>query len=104
MLRRNVLIFHAGALGDFVLTWPFAVALGRIFPQSRIVYVTAGQKGKLAERALRLESADAEAGWHALHGGGELPERSAKRAGRGARRLHLCRRRGRPVGGPRPPT
>ena len=78
MLRRNVLIFHAAALGDFVLTWPFAVALARIFPQSRITYVTGTDKGRLAERALRLESADVEAGWHALYGGGELPERSAK--------------------------
>jgi heptosyltransferase-3 len=78
-LRRNVLIFHGGALGDFVLTWPFAVAMGRIYPQSRIIYVTAGEKGRLAERALRLESTDAEAGWHGLYApGGTLPERSAK--------------------------
>ena len=79
MLRRNVLIFHSAALGDFVLTWPFAMALGRIYPQSRIVYVTGRGKGLLAERALRLESADGEGGWHQLFAGeGELPERAGK--------------------------
>ena len=80
MLRRHVLIFHQAALGDFVLTWPFAVALARIFPQSRIVYVTGRDKGLLAERVLRLESADAEGGWHALYAEGEvaLPERAGK--------------------------
>ena len=66
MLRRNVLIFQLGGLGDFVLTWPFAVAMGRIYPQSRIIYVTHRQKGLLAERVLRLESRDIEAGWHGL--------------------------------------
>ena len=66
MLRRNVLIFHHGALGDFVLTWPLAMALSRVFPQSRIVYVCASQKGALAERVLRVESVDVEGGWHQL--------------------------------------
>jgi ADP-heptose:LPS heptosyltransferase len=66
MLRRNVLIFHSGALGDFIVTWPLALSLARLFPQSRIYYVTAGQKGTLAERVLRLETSDAEAGWHQL--------------------------------------
>jgi heptosyltransferase-3 len=66
MLRRNVLIFQLGGLGDFVLTWPFAVAMGRIYPQSRIIYITHRQKGLLAERVLRLESRDIEAGWHGL--------------------------------------
>jgi ADP-heptose:LPS heptosyltransferase len=66
-LRRNVLIFHAGALGDFVLTWPFALALARIYPQSRIIYVTHAQKGALAERVLRVDSTDLESGgWHHL--------------------------------------
>ncbi|MCC7349830.1 MAG: glycosyltransferase family 9 protein [Phycisphaerales bacterium] len=65
--RRNVLIFHGGALGDFVLTWPLAVALGRLYPQSRIFYVTASQKGKLAEQALGVESVDVESGWHGLY-------------------------------------
>jgi heptosyltransferase-3 len=63
---RNVLIFHLGALGDFVLTWPLALALGRIYPQSRIFYVTHAQKGALAERVLRLDAADIEGGWHHL--------------------------------------
>ncbi len=66
--RRNVLIFHLGALGDFILTWPLALALARIHAQSRIIYVTHAQKGKLAEKVLRLESADIESGWHHLFG------------------------------------
>src|SRR5438477_13202843 len=78
-MRRNVLIFHLGALGDFVLTWPLALALGRLYPQSRIYYVTHGQKGKLAERALRIDSADIEGGWHALFApGATLPEAARK--------------------------
>jgi heptosyltransferase III len=76
MLARNVLIFHAGALGDFVLTWPLALALGRLYAQSRIVYVTAAGKGQLAERVLRIESVDIESGWHVLHGESpQLPPR-----------------------------
>ena len=65
--RRNVLILHQGALGDFVLTWPLALAAARLMPQRRIIYVTAASKGALARRALRVESADVEAGWHWLH-------------------------------------
>jgi heptosyltransferase III len=77
--RRNVLIFHSGALGDFILTWPLALALGRLFPQSRIFYVTHGQKGALAEKVLRVESIDQEAGWHHLFTEAPaLPERPAK--------------------------
>jgi ADP-heptose:LPS heptosyltransferase len=72
-LRRNILLFHQGALGDFVLTWPVAMALARIHPQSRIFYVTHARKGKLAERAIGVESADADAGWHALFGDGTTP-------------------------------
>jgi heptosyltransferase-3 len=68
MLARNVLIFHTGALGDFVLSWPLGLALGRLFPQSRVFYVAQKQKGALAEVALRLESLDLESGWHALFG------------------------------------
>src|SRR5450432_4067912 len=79
MLRRNVLIFHQAALGDFIITWPLAMALSRVFPQSRIIYVTHSQKGKLAERVLRVESADAEAGWHSLFSDSpELPPTSVK--------------------------
>jgi ADP-heptose:LPS heptosyltransferase len=74
MLRRNVLIFQTGGLGDFVLTWPFAVALGRIYSQSRIIYVTHHQKGDLAKRVLRLEATDIEMGWHGLFAEeGKLP-------------------------------
>src|SRR3954470_22991334 len=65
--RRNVLIFHAGALGDFVLTWPLALALARLYPQSRVYCVTSAGKGKLAERALRVDASDLDtAGWHHL--------------------------------------
>jgi len=64
---RNVLVFHSGALGDFVLSWPLALALGRLFPQSRVVYVTAASKGRLAERLIGVESADVESGWHRLY-------------------------------------
>jgi ADP-heptose:LPS heptosyltransferase len=65
---RNILIFHAGALGDFVRSWPLGVALGRLYPQSRVIYVTHKQKGDLAEKLLRLDSLDIEAGWHHLFG------------------------------------
>jgi len=79
MNRRNVLIFHAAALGDFVLSWPLAAALGRLHPQSRIIYVTHQSKGPLAATVLRLESSDSEAGWGALYGiGSDLPPQSQK--------------------------
>lgn len=68
MLARNVLIFHAGALGDFVLSWPLGLALGRLHPQSRVIYVTQRQKCDLVERVLRLEAMDVEQGWHHLFG------------------------------------
>src|SRR5437764_6858682 len=78
-LRRNILVFHLGALGDFVVTWPLAITLARIYPQSRIFYVTHGQKGALAERVLRTESADVEAGWHHLFAdAAALPEPAAR--------------------------
>ncbi len=67
MLRRNVLIFHNAALGDFVMTWPVAMAMGRVLAQSRIVYVTSSQKGQLAERLISVEYNDVENGWHGLH-------------------------------------
>jgi ADP-heptose:LPS heptosyltransferase len=68
MPPRNVLIFHAGALGDFILSWPLGLALGRLYPQSRVIFVTQRQKGDLAERVLRLEAMDVELGWHHLFG------------------------------------
>jgi heptosyltransferase-3 len=78
-LRRNILLFHLGALGDFVVTWPLALTLGRIFPQSRTFYVTHSQKGLLAERVLRTESVDVEAGWHHLFSDASaLPPAAAK--------------------------
>src|SRR3954462_13864406 len=64
--RRNILLFHAGALGDFVVTWPLALALARVHPQSRVFFVTQRGKGALAERVLRLESADWGSGGHAM--------------------------------------
>jgi heptosyltransferase III len=67
MLRRHILIFHQAALGDFIVTWPLAVALGRIFAQSRISYITHASKGQLASRILGVESIDAEQNWHLLH-------------------------------------
>jgi ADP-heptose:LPS heptosyltransferase len=74
-MLRNILIFHSGALGDFIQTWPLGLALGRLFPQSRVVYITQKQKGILAEKVLRLESMDVESGWHHLFGnGGQLPD------------------------------
>jgi heptosyltransferase III len=79
ILRRNILLFHLGALGDFVLTWPLALALARLHPQSRVIYVTHGQKGALAEKALNLESRDIEGGRHHLYGqAGALPEPAKK--------------------------
>src|SRR3954470_16561231 len=75
MLRRHVLIFHQAALGDFVVTWPLAVALGRMFPQSRISYVTHASKGALASRVIGVEAMDVERGWHLLHAEDpDLPE------------------------------
>jgi ADP-heptose:LPS heptosyltransferase len=67
-LRRNILIFHQAALGDFIVTFPIALAMGRMFPQSRVMYVTANSKGKLAERLVGVDSVDIETGWHVLHG------------------------------------
>jgi ADP-heptose:LPS heptosyltransferase len=79
-LRRNVFIFHNAALGDFVLTWPIAIAVGRVLAQSRIQYVTASGKGALAERWIGVESVDAETGWHTLHADDpKLPDQHARR-------------------------
>jgi heptosyltransferase-3 len=79
-LRRNILLFHSGALGDFIVTWPVALALARLHPQSRVFYVTHGQKGALAEKVLRVESLDMESGgWHRLFGStADLPASSAR--------------------------
>src|SRR5688500_7259970 len=79
MLRRNVLIFHLGALGDFVLTWPLAMALARLHPQSRVFYVTHASKGELAGNLLGVESIDIEKGWHHLFGDADALPDAAKR-------------------------
>ena len=87
-LRRNILIFQTAALGDFILTWPLAMALGRIFPQSRVIYITHAQKGTLAERVLGVESRDVERGWHHLYGdASKLPE-DARRLLTGAHSIY----------------
>ena len=80
VFRRNILLFHLGALGDFIVTWPLAMALARLHPQSRVFYVTHGQKGALAEKALRIESLDVDSGgWHRLFSNGaDLPAPAAK--------------------------
>lgn len=75
-LRRNVLIFHAGALGDFVLSWPLVMALSRLHPQSRIMCVTAASKGKLAEEIIGVESLDSESGWSGLFAAGAKPPKA----------------------------
>jgi hypothetical protein len=81
-VRRNVLIFHQAALGDFIVTWPLAMAMGRMFAQSRIIYLTHASKGKLAEKVLGVESADGEQGWHLLHAADAmLPETNLKMLG-----------------------
>jgi len=68
MLRRNILLLHNAALGDFVLTWPLAMALGRTAAQSRVFYVTGADKGALVQKAIGIETSDIEAGWHHIHG------------------------------------
>ena len=72
--RRYILIFHQAALGDFVMTWPLAMALGRVFAQSRVMYVTGTDKGQLAEAVLGVESLSVDSGWHALHGAAEITD------------------------------
>ncbi len=42
------------------------MAMGRMYPQSRIIYVCPSEKGRLAEKAIRVESSDIEGGWHSL--------------------------------------
>jgi ADP-heptose:LPS heptosyltransferase len=66
VFRRNLLIFHSGALGDFIVTWPIAMAASRLYAQSRVIYVTSSEKGALAERLLRVDSTDVEGGWSEL--------------------------------------
>lgn len=78
-LARNVLIFHSGALGDFVLSFPVALALARLYPTSRVRYVTPASKGRLASQVLGVEWADVESGFSSLYAdGAAVPEAVAK--------------------------
>lgn len=62
------LIFHTGALGDFVLTWPLAMALRERWSGCPVVYVTHPSKGQLADRFLGTQSVTVETGgWHSLY-------------------------------------
>ena len=66
--KRAILIFHTGALGDFVLTLFVAKALQRLYPHHEIIYVSHGSKGQLASRVLGTGMSDIEgARWHTLH-------------------------------------
>lgn len=77
-LRRNILLFHQAALGDFVVTWPIAMAAARLWPTSRVIYVTTGDRGALAERAIGVEHRDIDP-THALFApGGDPPEATRK--------------------------
>jgi len=67
--RATTLVFHSGALGDFVLTWPLALALQKAYPDTTVTYVTHTSKGQLAARFLDTGYADADSGgWHTLYG------------------------------------
>jgi ADP-heptose:LPS heptosyltransferase len=88
MLKRYVLMLHQGALGDFIVTWPMLMGLSRAFAQCRVVAVTHTQKGKLAERVLGVESADIEAGWHALFAGQSPADERTKKFLGGARAIY----------------
>lgn len=61
-MLRNVLIFHSGALGDLVLSFPLALALTRLYPTSRVRYVTTSDKGRLAAKMVGVEWVDVETG------------------------------------------
>ena len=64
------------------------MALARIHPQSRVIYVTHSSKGALAERVLRVESTDVEAGWHHLFGDAEKLPAAARRMLEGAHSIY----------------
>jgi len=85
---RNLLVFHLGALGDFLLTWPLVMALGRLHPHSRIICITHPSKGALAERLLGVEWASIEAGWHQLHGDPQRLPEAAQRLLAGAHSIY----------------
>ncbi len=67
-MNEGILILHAGALGDFVLTWFIARALRRMYPGHEITYVTHPAKGRLGSRFLGTAWNDVQTnGWHTLH-------------------------------------
>lgn len=86
-LLRNVLIFHGGALGDFVLSFPLALALARLYPTSRVRYVCPAGKGRLAERALGVEWVDVESGFSGLYAEGAAVPDSVSRLVAGSHRI-----------------
>src|SRR5207244_4837721 len=86
--RRNILILHSGALGDFLLAWPLVLPLARTNPQSRVIVVTHASKGQLAESALRVESADIEAGWQSLFAQDGQPHGRAQQLVEGAQSIY----------------
>jgi len=64
----RVLLFHAGALGDFVLSWPLALAIKQWRPGCELLYITHASKGELALEYLGTPYRDLESGgWHLLH-------------------------------------
>lgn len=65
-MHRNVLVFHAGALGDTVLAVPLALALTRLYPTSRVRWVAGGQKAELMARLAGVEPVDVEGGFSPL--------------------------------------
>lgn len=77
-LRRNILLFHQAALGDFIVTWPIAMAAARLWPTSRVIYVTTGDRGSLAERAIGVEWRDVEPTHALFQPGGEPTEQIRK--------------------------
>lgn len=67
MDRSSILLFHAGALGDFVLTWFVARGLAQIRRDHEVAYVTHTAKAKLAARFLGTGASSLDlCGWHTL--------------------------------------
>lgn len=57
-MNEQVWVFHRGALGDSILTWPMLRAQGE--RGARVVFVADGDKARLAARVLGVEGLDAE--------------------------------------------
>lgn len=77
-LRRNILLFQQAALGDFVVTWPIAMAAGRLWPTQRVIYVTTSDRGALAARAIGVESREIETTTSLFAENAEPPEAIAR--------------------------